>query len=313
MIDQAALAALCDPRTAVDALREALRTGVDPASAPPRTSVPLSAGELLLMPAEHGAHAGVKITGVAPGNPDRGLPRVTGLYLLLDATTLRPAALLDGAELTLLRTSAVSALAVDCLAPRGADRLLVYGTGPQALAHAEAVNAVRPLLSVEVAGRRPERVAALVDECRRRGLPAAVATERSLAEADVVACCTSAHEPLFDGERLADNATVIAMGSHTPDARETDDATVRRSTVVVEDVATALREAGDVVLPHAAGLLPVASLVTLADVVSGRHEPDTARPRFFKSVGMAWQDLAVAERVFALAGEDEERDRAERE
>ncbi|MFG3258809.1 ornithine cyclodeaminase family protein [Streptomyces sp. NPDC048172] len=291
-----ALRALCPPAAAIDPLREALRSGLDPSTAPPRTHVPTSAGQLLLMPAEHGSYAGVKIAGVAPGNPALGLPRITGLYLLLDAATLRPLALLDGPQLTLTRTSAVSALAVDHLAAPDADRMLVHGTGPQALAHAAAVHAVRPLRRLDVVGRRPEAVAEFVRACAALGLPARAADSASPRGADLVVCCTSATGPLFDGAELEEHATVVAMGSHTPDARETDDATVRRATVVVEDVGAALREAGDIVIPHRAGLLPRERLHTLADLVTGRFEPP-AGPRFFKSVGMAWQDLVVASRI----------------
>ncbi|GAA2097329.1 ornithine cyclodeaminase family protein [Streptomyces albiaxialis] len=296
LTDGDALQAACPPEAAIGALRGALRSGLDPSAGPPRTHVPTSAGQLLLMPAEHGAYAGVKVAGVAPGNPARGLPRITGLYLLLDAATLRPLALLDGPRLTLVRTSAVSALAVDHLAPPDAGRMLVFGTGPQAVAHAAAVHAVRPLRRLDVAGRRPEAVAACVRSCAGLGLPARAAASASPRGADLVVCCTSATEPLFDGAELEEHATVVAMGSHTTDARETDDATVRRAAVVVEDVGAALREAGDVVIPHRAGLLPRERLHTLADLVTGRLDVP-AGPRFFKSVGMAWQDLAVAARV----------------
>jgi ornithine cyclodeaminase/alanine dehydrogenase-like protein (mu-crystallin family) len=296
------LPALIGADEAVAAVRDALLGGLDPAAALPRTQVPVGAGELLLMPAEHGGYTGVKITGVAPGNPARGLPRITGVYLLLDAETLRPVRAFDGPELTLLRTAAVSALAVDVLAPPGAGRLLVHGTGPQARAHAQAIARVRPLRHVGVAGTRPEGVAGLVAGLRAAGLPAAPAEPDAVRHADVVACCTTARTPLFDGRDLDPRATVVAIGSHTPDARELDGHTMTRGTVVVEDPATALREAGDIVIPVAEGLLDPARLVGLADVVRGRATVDGTRPRVYKSVGMGWQDLAVAVRAHRAAG-----------
>jgi ornithine cyclodeaminase len=107
--------------------------------------------------------------------------------------------------------------------------------------------------------------------------------------ADVICCCTTAREPLFDGALVADHATVVAIGSHEPDAREVDDALARRATVVVESRASALREAGDVI----AAAIPEGELVTLADVVRDRRI-DGGRPRLFKSTGMAWEDAVVA-------------------
>ncbi|WP_229117550.1 hypothetical protein [Enemella dayhoffiae] len=69
--------------------------------------------------------------------------------------------------------------------------------------------------------------------------------ERAVRASQVVLCCTSAPTPLFDGDWVGDGACVVAMGSHFPDQRELDGSLVGRSLVVVEDRATALREAGD--------------------------------------------------------------------
>ena len=291
VIDGAALARSMPAERAVAVLREAVLAGAVSGRTPARSKVPVAAGELLLMPAEDAEFVGVKVVGVAPGNPSRGRPRITGSYLLLDARTLVPLAVVDGAALTLVRTSAVSALAVDLLAAADARRVLVFGTGPQALAHLDAVTAVRTIERVDVAGRTAESTAAFHRECLARGHSAHLAAADAVERADVVLCCSSARTPLFDGDRLAPHATVVAMGSHTPDARELDDLAMRRSTVVVEDVATARREAGDVILAERSGELAVTSLTEL---VRGDLTPDPGRPRVFKSVGMAWEDLAVA-------------------
>ncbi|MDJ1133945.1 ornithine cyclodeaminase family protein [Streptomyces iconiensis] len=301
LIDAPTLRRLLPVGEAVEALRTALRAGLDVTGTPPRSRVPLSAGQLLMMPAEFGQYAGVKIAGVVPGNPARGLPTITGSYLLLEAATLSPLAVLDGEALTLLRTSAVSALAADHLATPDAARLVLFGTGPQSYAHAVALAEVRALRSVAVVGRDPARVQALVTRCRDAGLPAAPGTVESVPGADLIACCTSSPEPLFDGRELAPHATVVAMGSHTPEEREVDSATAARSTVVVEDPATALREAGDIVIPLRQGELDTAELVPLADLVSGHHTVDPSRPRLFKGTGMAWQDLVIATAAHAAS------------
>ncbi len=102
---------------------------------------------------------------------------------------------------------------------------------------------------------------------------------------------------MFDAELIADTAVVIAVGSHEPDARELPGALCARATVVVEDVATALREAGDVCLALDEGDLHAADLVPMRDLVTGRALPDPGRPLVFKSVGMSWEDLIVAEAV----------------
>ncbi|MCX5193780.1 ornithine cyclodeaminase family protein [Streptomyces sp. NBC_00249] len=294
------------PAQAADALAGALLAGLDPESCPQRTSVPTPGGELLLMPAASGAYAGVKIAGVAPGNPGRGLPRITGSYLLLDGPTLRPVALLDGEALTALRTPAVSALALRYLAPAGRPlRLVLFGSGPQAYGHLEAVLGVRELAGAVIVARDADRAGQLAAYARTLGVPARTGTAGDVAGADLVVCCTTAREPLFDGRLVSDGAVVVAVGSHEPDARETDTALVRRAAVYVESRAAALREAGDLLVPEAEGAIGPGHISgTLADLVTGRI-PVGGRPscpQLFKSVGMAWEDLAVAVAWFEAAG-----------
>lgn len=302
VLDAAAVTTAVSWTDAVEALREALLGGVDPEAEVPRTGRPFGAGELLVMPSDAGARLGnrtlaaVKLATVAPDAPGPGLPRINAVCVVFDAGTLAPVAVLDGIALTSLRTPAVSALGVDLIAPAAAHRLLVFGTGPQAEGHVAALRAVRPLGSVGVVGRVPEKTAAFVDRLRAEGVDAEVASAADVVDADVVACCTTAREPLFDGRLLADSAVVVACGSHEPGAREVDTETVRRCGVVVESVTAACREAGDVVMAMADGALTEADLVPLARLVRGEA---VARPRLIKTVGMGWEDLAVATAVLA--------------
>jgi ornithine cyclodeaminase len=294
VLDAAAVRAALPMPAAITALRSALRAGLDPESDPPRSVVPVRHGQLLLMPAEWGGYAGVKLASVAPANPAAGRPRIQGSYLLMDAGTLTPLALLDGVALTAIRTAAVSAVAVQQLAEPDAGRLLVFGAGPQARSHVAALRAVRPVREVVVVSRDPDRAAVFAAECADGGLDARVGAAAEVTGADLIACCTTAREPLFDGAELRSSATVVAIGSHEPDVREVDSTTVCRSTVVVEARSAALREAGDVIAPVRAGLVEPASLIGLAELVRGEVMAVVGRPRLFKSVGMAWEDLVIA-------------------
>ncbi|MET8740590.1 ornithine cyclodeaminase family protein [Streptomyces sp. NPDC004728] len=293
------------PTGAVEALEAALRGGLDPETAPARHHVTVPGGELLIMPATTQQVTGVKIAGVAPANPARGLPRITGSYLLLDAPSLLPLALLDGAALTTLRTPAVSVLAIRHLTGPVVRHLVLFGTGPQAYAHLTAVLAERQVERITVVGRNQQRADALAAHARRLGTDARTAEApgaKEVATADLVLCCTTSAIPLFDGALVPDGATVVAVGSHTPDAREVDTALVARSAVFVESRSAALSEAGDLLIPMAEGAFRAEDIHgNLAELVTGRTPGgELARfggPRFFKSVGMGWEDLAVAASV----------------
>jgi ornithine cyclodeaminase/alanine dehydrogenase-like protein (mu-crystallin family) len=258
---------------AADALEAALLDGLDPEADPPRGMVELDRGQLLVMPSGAAANPVVKLVTVG------GEPRIQGVCVIFDAATLAPAALVDGIAVTNVRTAAVSALAVRHLAVPEARRLLVFGRGPQAHAHAEALRAVRPIERVYMVGRDHGPVDELV------------------AAADIVCCCTTAREPLFDGALVADHAVVVAIGSHEPGVRETDDALAARSTIVVESRASALREAGDVIQAIESGAATPGELVTLGELVRAEERPAPGRPRLFKSTGMAWEDAVIAARL----------------
>ncbi len=281
------------PAVAADILETELHAGLDPEADPARTRIDPPAGELLLMPSAQGA-VGVKLATVTPANPARGLPRIQGAYVLFDPETLAPVAVMDAAALTAVRTAAVSALAVRFLAGHDASRLLVYGTGPQAWAHVAAVREEVPITHVEVVGRDAARRTTFLERCRSAGLDAREAGPEAVEAADVICCCTTAREPLFDGARVRREATVVAVGSHEAEARELDGALMHRGWVVVEAASAALREAGDVVQAVRGGVLDPAALVPLPALVRGETFPPEGRPRVFKSVGMAWEDAAIA-------------------
>jgi ornithine cyclodeaminase len=245
------------------------------------------------MPSQTPAAAGVKVVTIAPANPSHGLPRIQAVYLLFDQETLALRAALDGTALTTLRTPAVSLAAVLKRLPDRPLRVAVIGAGPQATGHVATLAAVRSLEAVTYLVRDPTRTRL---DAVRLGSPRA---DQALRSAHVVVCATSARSPVFDSALVRNDAVVIAIGSHEPDARELDAPLLGRATVVVEDIATALREAGDVVLAIAEGTLTPQDLVPMRRVLTGAVSVPADRPLVFKSVGMSWEDLAIAAAVAA--------------
>lgn len=283
---------------AVDALEEAFRTK-DPGSGPLRTHVETPAGTLLLMPAVSEAGVGVKLVSLTPANPDRSLPFIHASYVLFDAETQAPEAVLDGSALTALRTAAVSGLATRHLSRQDAHRLVVFGAGVQATSHLEAMCVVRPVTELVVVSRSRSKAQALVEDGLGRGLAARLGESDEVVDADLICTCTTAEEPLFDGSLLPPGAHVNAVGSYRPETRELDTRTVRRGRVVVETREVAFAEAGDLLIPIGEGAIEAADIVAdLAELARGatvRRSPDDVT--VFKSVGMAFEDLVVARAV----------------
>src|SRR5580704_17698019 len=206
-LDASALAACLDREALIDALDAAFRGS---AVVPPRQQYAIReagarGGTLLVMPAwRAGASLGVKLVTVYPDNAGKGLPAVAATYLMLDASTGMPRALLDGEELTLRRTGAASALASRYLSAPQASRLAMVGTGRLARHLIESHSRVRPIREVRVWGRRLERAQAVAESLHSPQLrvEAVEDLEAAVRWADVVSCATLSQVPLVRGAWL---------------------------------------------------------------------------------------------------------------
>jgi len=288
---------------AVTVLEQTLFDGFDPEEDGVRTRHSSSFGQLLQMPSASEAWCGTKLVTVREEPGPAELPVIQGVYVLFEGRSLTPVAILDGAELTALRTPAVTALAIKHLAQMDSGRVTLFGAGVQARAHVKALMSVFLPKCIDVVGRDPGHAQRLSDEIQDMGVESTVASSEVVAQADLILCCTSSSEPLFDGDLVQNHAMIAAIGSHDPESREIDAGLVRRSAVVVESKGSARREAGDLVIPAARGMFHWDDAATLQDVVLGTAALDANRPRLFKGTGMPWQDLAIASSIYLSTNE----------
>ena len=179
-----------DFRSAVHAVQAAFDAGLDPAADFERSVLDVPNGQLLLMPSSSPRFLGVKVASVAPGNPALGLESIQGVYLLMDAETLSLVATIDGTALTTLRTPALSAAAADHLAPDRVDHLVIFGSGPQAWGHIQAMATIRDLGRVSIVGRDQGRAADLAARATASGIAASVGTADSVRDAQLIVCAT---------------------------------------------------------------------------------------------------------------------------
>lgn len=293
-----AMAALT-PREAVEAVREALLSGFDPATDPERQKVALPHGEMHLLPSALGGAVGVKVLGIQPAGSALDVPLVQGAYLLMGGETLTPQLLIDAAALTTLRTPAVSVAGVlDLLRASDAPLdVVIFGTGAQGRGHADTLadvlDGVRDATFTFISRREPDGFPYRWVEA---GTPAA---GECVSEAGLVVTATSSPAPILDASNLREDAIVLAVGAHTVDTRELSEDVLAGAQVVVEDLGAARREAGDVAVSVEKQALAWDDVAAMADVVRGDVALDPQRRVVFKTVGMPWEDLAVAQ---ALAG-----------
>lgn len=260
-------------------------------------------GTSLIMPAwSESGYYGVKIVNIFPDNRHAGLPALHSTYVLHDARTGVPLALLDGNEITSHRTAAASALAASFLSPERASRLLIVGCGRVGRLVAPAMRTVRPIRQVRLWDIDPQASFQCAQALIAQGFDVTVVDELEPAVrvADIVSCATLATAPLIQGEWLAPGSHLDLIGSFTPDMQEADPSCFAGAAVYV-DTTEATVKSGDLLRAFAAATLAPAALCgDLAGLCAGTVSPlcRQGQRTVFKAVGTALEDLVAATMVY---------------
>ena len=291
---------------AVNPLRKGIRV---PASDGGGGDPPGFSGLLGLMPGFIGTPPalGLKVVGIFHGNHGTNLDSHQGIVALFDTETGTPLVIMEGSEVTGIRTAAASGVATRLLARVDASELALIGSGVQARTHLEAMIEARPISKVRVYSRSAEnREAFAARESSKYGIPVvAVHSARAAVEgADIVCTVTSSSDPVVEGNWIAPGAHVNAAGSSVKDARELDTEAVRRSRLFVDRRESTLHEAGDFLIPKAEGVIGEEHILgEIGELVDGRIEGRCSAQEvtLFKSLGVAVEDLVSAHHVLAQA------------
>ncbi|MFL5946779.1 MAG: ornithine cyclodeaminase family protein [Gaiellaceae bacterium] len=279
------------PERALEAVREAFTAYARGEwTMPPKVYVPAyPAGDFRAMPALGGGHALLKWVTSFPGNPAKGLPTVTGLVVLSDASNGMPEAVLDAGAVTALRTGAAAVLAAETLGRRDTATAAVVGAGVNGEAAASTFAARgRRVLLWDVDRERAEGVA------ERIGAEVATSRDEALA-ADVVVTVTPGREVIIPQGRLQPGQHVSLMGADGPGKAEIAVEELARVRVFCDDWEQASHN-GELVHGIEAGALSRDDVSQLGDVLVGAADGRRAEDEItvFDSTGLAIQDLAVA-------------------
>lgn len=257
---------------------------------PPKVYVPAyPAGDFRAMPALGAGHALLKWVTSFPGNPAQGLPTVTGLVLLSDASNGMPKAVLDAGAVTALRTGAAAVLAAETLGRSDATTASVIGAGVNGQAVARTfVARGRRVQLWDVDRGRAESMAGQI------GADVAASREEALA-ADLIATVTPGREIVLAEDSLQPGQHASLMGADGPGKAEIAVAELARVRVFCDDWEQASHN-GDLVHAVEAGLLQRQNVTQLGDVLAGAAEGRRSDDEItvFDSTGLAIQDLAIA-------------------
>jgi ornithine cyclodeaminase/alanine dehydrogenase-like protein (mu-crystallin family) len=216
-------------------------------------------------------------------------------------------AVMDGTYVTTIRTACASALATRCLANPETPVLGIIGAGVQARAHIRALRRVRELSHIKIyspSGTSGEKIKAELE--KETGVPIDVVPnpEQAVRDSDLVLTVSTAIEPVLQAEWLKPGAHINAVGSHRPDLREIDGATLSRSLVVVDARAAIMAECGDVLLAIREKSFSEEGIhAEIGEVLAGTKtgRSSAVEITLYKSVGIAIQDVATAQLVYRKA------------
>lgn len=256
--------------------------------------------------------AAVKVVTIFPNNPKKGLPTTQGVIVLTSAETGEHLSFLNASYLTRLRTGAMTALATDHLAKKSSEVLTVIGTGGMAFEQVLGVLAVRNIREILLVNRTKERALVFLQKLEEFGVSAIITVEEdvnvAVSKADIICCATKSITPVFNGDYLKPGTHVNGVGSYLPHMHEIDQTTIESaSKIVVDDLHGAKDEAGELIDANNKGVWSFEQLYgELESLVSGHliGRENEKEVTFFKSVGAAYYDLAVAKGVYYKALED---------
>jgi ornithine cyclodeaminase len=306
-VDGKALEASLRPQICVELMEQAmLEVSAGRAALPARQAfeAPGGPGKFGTMPGglETPARYGVKVVSLFPRKAATGLSSHVGLYLLFDAQTGLPLAIMDAGRLTAIRTAAVTALATRTFAAR-TSTIAVLGAGEQAERHIQTLAATLRVDRFHLWSRRREAADGLAQRLAsdERRIDVFDTVAGATREADVICTCTSAVDPVLTNGDVADGVHVNLIGASFPDRAEADAELIARGRLFVDFRPAALAQAGEIRRAIDAGLIGPGHIAgelgaVLDGKCAGRESDDQVT--IYRSLGVAAQDVAAASHAY---------------
>jgi len=292
---------------AIDAMERAfMQLAQNQVELPLRTglAIPEEQALTLTMPAylRQDQTLGLKVVSIFPGNVAKHKPAINGFIMLLDEKTGEPKVLMDASYLTALRTGAVSGLATKYFAHPDSSHVAIIGSGAQALTQLEAVAAVRSIKRVSIWSRNHKNAQVLADKVL--GQYDVVVCDSILSavkNADIICTATSSTEPLFSLSDIQSHVHINAIGSHSSTMREINNDILKASVVIADQLEAVLAEAGEIISAVESKQLHKEAIIQIGDWLLTKKINYQKQLTVFKSVGLAIQDLSVAQEVYKNA------------
>ena len=220
---------------------------------------------------------------------------------VFDSSSGDMVAIMDGESTTSLRTGAASGLATKLLAKKDATVAAIFGTGVQAYTQVEAIISSRPINKIFVFGRNLDSIKKFSSHISEiYSLSVRSGTLKDLNSVDIICTATPSNKSLFEHKYLKTGVHINAIGSFKPFMREIPNDTITEAKVVVDSLTACKKEAGDLILASKETNWSFDDIVSeIGQIANGDTSVRTNDNdiTIFKSVGLGFQDLVIAESV----------------
>ena len=250
---------------------------------------------------------GMKVVTFFPNNLKQNLPQILATVMLFSAETGKMIAAMDGNYITAIRTACVSAMATKALANPETRVLGVLGAGVQARAHIRALAQIREISTIKVYDIFAASARQLQETLQREmsvKINVVQSPREAVLGADLLVTVTTAKEPIVKADWLKPGMHINAVGSHRPDLREIDGATLAAAKIVVDSREAIMAECGDILLAIQEKAITANSVhAEIGEVLAGKKPGRTSSDEItlYKAVGIAIQDVATAHLVYRKA------------
>lgn len=254
---------------------------------------------------------GIKVVSVFPGNHGTKYDSHQGAIQLFETANGRLLAIVDAGSITAIRTAAASGVASNLLAKKDIRRLTILGSGTQAGEHLEAMLSVRDSIEeVRIWSRDYGNALKFVKNKASKvvgsevRMTAFLNPEDAVRGSELICTVTAAKSPILKGSWLSEGAHINAVGASVPGFRELDSEAVAKGELYVDRRQSAIEEADDFRIPKSEGLIDDSHIKgEIGELLIGKINGRTSEKEItiFKSLGLAIEDLAAAQRVYAQA------------
>lgn len=268
---------------------------------PNRMHVEVQENTLLLMPSVGPKNYATKLVSVFPGNKNLKKAIIQGIVVLNDGETGESLALLNGSQLTAMRTSAIAAIGLRYLSPENTKTLGIIGAGFQGKHISWFATEKRPIEKIYLVDYSEEVIAEFIrfikDKKPDIELVVCKDAQELLSKTSLVFTATSSNQPVLpNNAELLKNKCIIGVGSYKPEMREFPDALYPLVNEIWIDAKHGKQETGDLIYPQEQNLIESSKIKLISNLI-GKNKL-TKGTRIYKTVGSATFDLFAAQLVY---------------